>query len=174
MTVPLSSPELRAFEPVLRADTRAVVLGSFPGVASLEAAAYYAHPRNQFWPIMARILGPPFPELPWPERYARLLDCGVGLWDIYGACAREGSLDSAIRNPQPNDLGRLTREAPGLRLIVHNGAESARRIRETRALGVSAVRLPSTSPANARLGLKAKLERWAEAFREAGLGAPAP
>ena len=81
---------------------------------------------------------------------------------------------SAIRNPQPNDLGRLTREAPGLRLIVHNGAESARRIGETRALGVTAVRLPSTSPANARLDLEAKLERWAEAFRQAGLGAPAP
>jgi len=162
-------PELEAFPPLLRRDTRVVVLGSFPGVASLQAQAYYAHPRNQFWPIMAAILGEPFPELDYPQRVQRLLACRVGLWDIYGACSREGSLDSAIRNPRRNDLGRLLREAPGLRLVVHNGAESARRIRESRALGVEAVRLPSTSPANARLSLEAKREQWAAAFARAGL-----
>ena len=164
-----ATPELEAFPPLLRRDTRVVVLGSFPGVASLEAQAYYAHPRNQFWPIMAAILGEPFPELDYPQRVERLLACGVGLWDIYGACSREGSLDSAIRNPRPNDLGRLLREAPGLRLVAHNGAESARRIRETRSLGVEAVRLPSTSPANARLSLDAKREQWTTAFARAGL-----
>ncbi len=163
------SVSLEAFPPILRADTRLIVLGSFPGVASLEAQAYYAHPRNQFWPIVGQILGEPFPEMDYPERIERLLDHGVGLWDVYGACSREGSLDSAIRAPVPNDLARLTREAPDLRVIIHNGAESARRIRETRALGVEALRLPSTSPANARLSLTEKLEPWRNAFARAGL-----
>ncbi|WP_081911376.1 DNA-deoxyinosine glycosylase [Thioalkalivibrio sp. ALJ1] len=163
------TPDLAAFPPLLRADTRVMVLGSFPGVASLKAQAYYAHPRNQFWPIVGQILGEPFAELDYPNRVERLLSRGVGLWDVYGACSREGSLDSAIRQPVPNDLGRLAREAPGLRLIIHNGAESARRIHETRALGVEAVRLPSTSPANARLSLSEKLEHWRAAFARAGL-----
>lgn len=160
---------LESFPPLLRGDTRLVVLGSFPGIASLQAHAYYAHPRNQFWPIVGQILGEPFPELDHPERIQRLLGHGVGLWDVYGACSREGSLDSAIRDPVPNDLARLTREAPDLRVIIHNGAESARRLRETRALGVEALRMPSTSPANARLSLSDKLGPWREAFARAGL-----
>ncbi|WP_019623973.1 DNA-deoxyinosine glycosylase [Thioalkalivibrio thiocyanoxidans] len=160
---------LQAFPPVLDTRTRAVVLGSFPGVASLQAQAYYANPRNQFWPIMAAILGEPFPDLEYPERIRRLLAHRIGLWDVYGACQREGSLDSAIRAASPNDLAQLTREAPGLRLVLHNGAESARRLHETQALGVKALRLPSTSPANARWSFEAKLEAWAEALASAGI-----
>ncbi|WP_019625879.1 DNA-deoxyinosine glycosylase [Thioalkalivibrio sp. ALJT] len=163
------TPPLESFPPLLREDTRLVVLGSFPGIASLQARGYYAHPRNQFWLIVGQILGEPLTELDYPGRCERLLDHGVGLWDVYGACTRKGSLDSAIRNAVPNDLARLTREAPGLRMILHNGAESARRIRESRALGVEALRLPSTSPANARTSLAAKREAWAEAFARAGL-----
>lgn len=162
-------PELEAFPPLLRADTQLVVLGSFPGTASLHARAYYAHPRNQFWAIVGRILDEPLPQLEYAERVRRLLEHRVGLWDIYGACSREGSLDSAIRDPVPNDLSRLSREAPNLRMVVHNGGESARRIRETRALGVDAVQLPSTSPAHARMSLEQKLALWAEAFTRAGV-----
>ncbi|WP_018868186.1 MULTISPECIES: DNA-deoxyinosine glycosylase [unclassified Thioalkalivibrio] len=160
---------LQAFPPVLNTRTRAVVLGSFPGVASLQAQAYYANPRNQFWPIMAAILGEPLPDLEYPERIHRLLEHRIGLWDVYGACQREGSLDSAIRAAVPNDLTRLTREAPELRLVLHNGAESARRLHETRALGVEALRMPSTSPANARWSFEAKLEAWAKALTSVGI-----
>ncbi|WP_018873611.1 DNA-deoxyinosine glycosylase [Thioalkalivibrio sp. ALJ16] len=165
----MAATPLESFPPLLRGDTRLVVLGSFPGVASLEAQAYYAHPRNQFWPIVGQILDTPLAEMDYPERIERLLDHGVGLWDVYGRCTRKGSLDSAIRDAVPNDLARLTREAPSLRVIIHNGAESARRIHESRALGVEALRLPSTSPANARLSLSAKQEAWREAFARAGL-----
>lgn len=174
MAPDIPAPELEAFAPVLRADTLAVVLGSFPGVASLEAQKYYAHPRNQFWPIMATILGEPFPDLEYPERIQRLLQHRVGLWDVYARCRRQGSLDTAIRAAIPNDLSRLTREAPGLRLILHNGAESARRQCETRALGVEALRLPSTSPANARMDLQTKCSHWAAALARAGIPTPDP
>jgi hypoxanthine-DNA glycosylase len=164
------SPRLQGLPPVVDRGTRLVVLGSFPGVASLAAAQYYAHPRNQFWPLLALVLGEPLPALPYAQRLRRLRAHGVGLWDVIGACRRSGSLDSAIRDAEPNDLTLLPRRAPGLRLIVHNGGLSARALPAVRALGVPALRLPSTSPANASWSFERKRQAWAEAFRSAGVG----
>ena len=164
-----ATARLCALPPVVRADTHLLILGSFPGAASLRAQQYYAHPRNQLWPIIGALLGQPLPELPYSERIRCLLDHRVGLWDVYASCHREGSLDTAIRDPVPNDLTGLLVRAPALRLVVHNGAESARRMREIEALGFPALRLPSTSPANARLGLEAKLALWREALARAGV-----
>lgn len=160
---------LTALPPILRGDTRVLILGSFPGVASLQAQQYYAHPRNRFWPIMGMLLGQPLPEMAYGERTRCLLEHGIGLWDVYASCVRPGSLDSAIRDAVPNDLASLPARAPALRLVIHNGGESARRMREVEALGLPAVRLPSTSPANARLGLEAKLLLWREALDRAGV-----
>ena len=160
---------LTALPPILSRDTRVLILGSFPGVASLQAQQYYAHPRNRFWPIMGRLLGQPLPEMAYGDRTRCLLDHGIGLWDVYATCIRPGSLDSAIRDAVLNDLASLPARAPALRLVIHNGAESARRMREVEALGLPAVRLPSTSPANARLGLDAKLVLWREALDRAGV-----
>jgi hypoxanthine-DNA glycosylase len=160
---------LSSLAPVVRSDMQALILGSFPGAASLRAQQYYAHPRNQFWPILGALLGLPLPELPYPERIHSLLSHRIGLWDVYASCRRNGSLDTAIRDAVPNDLGSLLVQAPGLHLVIHNGAESARRMREIEALGLPALRLPSTSPANARLGLEAKLVLWQEALDRAGV-----
>ena len=167
----IDSPPTRlsSLPPVVRADTRLLILGSFPGAASLRAQQYYAHPRNQFWPILGALLGRPLPERPYPERIGTLLDHRIGLWDVYASCHREGSLDTAIRDAAPNDLASLLAATPRLRLVVHNGAESARRMREIEALGIPALRLPSTSPANARLGLEAKLAVWRDALDRAGV-----
>lgn len=167
-----SRARLRALSPVVRADTRLVILGSFPGAASLRAGQYYAHPRNQFWQILGRLLGQPLPEQAYASRIGCLLEHRIGLWDVYASCLREGSLDSAIRDAVPNDLSHLVAQVPALRMVIHNGAESARRMREVEALGVPAVRLPSTSPANARLDLQAKLEPWREALARAGVLPP--
>ena len=149
--------------------TRLLVLGSFPGVASLRAGQYYAHPRNQFWPILSALWGEDLTTRPYAERLRVLRERGLGLWDVYASCEREGSLDSAIAEPALNDLAGLRRRAPGLRAIVHNGAESARSMRHTRALAVPVRRLPSTSPANARWSFDAKLAAWREAFVDAGI-----
>lgn len=149
--------------------TRLLVLGSFPGAASLRAGQYYAHPRNQFWPIFGRLLGHDLAAADYPERLSVLRRHGIGLWDIYASCVRPGSLDSAIRDAVSNDLTRLRAQAPRLRLVAHNGAESARRKAEVHALGIAAVRLPSTSPANARLRFEEKLVIWERALAEAGV-----
>ena len=150
--------------PVISRRTRLVLLGSFPGAASLAAGQYYAHPRNQFWPIVGTLLGEDLPALPYRQRLARLRARGLGLWDIYAECRREGSLDSAIEHAVLNDLASLRLRAPGLRAVAHNGGESARAMRITAALGVPVLRLPSTSPANASWSFERKLAAWRAAF----------
>lgn len=166
---------LRGLPPIVSPKTRVLVLGSFPGVASLRAQQYYAHPQNQFWKIL-QALWPQHP-LPGPEDYERrcawLLARGLGLWDVYASCERDGSLDSAIRDAEVNDFASLKAQCPKLQLIVHNGGESFRHAKLVRAsLGVEhfpLVKLPSTSPANASWSFERKLAAWREAFLQAGL-----
>lgn len=162
-------PLLDGLPPVLAADARLVVLGSFPGVASLQARAYYAHPRNQFWPLLSAIWGVDLVAADDAWRRQTLIERRVGLWDVYAHCRRQGSLDSAIRDAQLNDLGLLRRIAPGLRAIAHNGGASAREARLTQALGVAVHRLPSSSPAHASWSFQRKHQAWAEVFRLAGV-----
>lgn len=169
------STRLQGLPPLVSVKTRVLILGSFPGVASLKAQQYYAHPYNQFWKIL-QALWPQHP-LPGPEHYQRrcawLLARGLGLWDVYARCERDGSLDSAIRNPVVNDFASLKAQCPQLRLIVHNGGESFRHARLVRAaLGVEhfpLVKLPSTSPANASWSFERKLGAWHAAMAQAGL-----
>ena len=164
-----TEPLLEGLPPVFSCRTQLVVLGSFPGQASLQAREYYAHPRNQFWPLLSALWGLDLRALPYAQRLAALLERGLGVWDVYAACRRAGSLDSAIRDARPNDLALLRRRAPGLRAVAHNGGESARSMRVTRELGVAVHRLPSSSPANASWSFERKLQAWRAVFESAGL-----
>jgi len=125
---------LHGLPPVISPQARLVVLGSFPGEASLAAGQYYAHPRNQFWPLLSALLGEDLLALGYARRLQRLRAHGVGLWDVIADCRRQGSLDSAIRDARYNDLASLRRRAPGLVAVGHNGGESARAMRLTAAL----------------------------------------
>jgi len=151
---------LEGLAPILFADTRLVVLGSFPGAASLAAQQYYGHPRNNLWPLLSALWGEDLFAMAYAQRLAALRRHRVGLWDVYRSCEREGSLDSAIRAPVPNDLAQLKALAPQLQAVAHNGAESARSRRLTEALGVDVHTLPSTSPANASWSFERKLAAW--------------
>ena len=110
--------------PNIDKDCRALILGSMPGVKSLEAQQYYAHPQNRFWPMMAHLLGEELPSA-YEEKLAMLLRHHIALWDSIGSCEREGSLDSAIRDEQGNDFAALLQEYPGIRAIYFNGGKSA-------------------------------------------------
>jgi hypoxanthine-DNA glycosylase len=169
VAVPVELPCLLGLPPVLARHTRALVLGSFPGVASLAAGQYYAHPRNQFWPLLGVLWGMDLASWPYRRRLAEMRRRGLGLWDVYAACRRPGSLDQAIRDAELNDFAALRRRAPGLRWVLHNGAESARVRRELAALGYESLCLPSTSPANAGKRFEAKVEAWGRALSLAGL-----
>ena len=159
---------IQGLPPLLDANTRMVVLGSFPGVASLRAQQYYGHPQNHFWKIMATLLAPDAAAvlaLPYAERAQWLLSQGVGLWDVYAACEREGSLDANIQNAQPNDLQSLRKRCPALVAILHNGGESFKHAKLTLTLGLPVYRLPSTSPANASWSFARKLDAWRDVFQ---------
>ncbi len=160
---------LQGLPPVIARPTRLVLLGSFPGVASLAAGEYYAHPRNQFWPLLSALLGEDLAALPYAQRLQRLREHRLGLWDVIAACRREGSLDSRIRDARWNDLGGLRRRAPGLVAVAHNGGESARAMRVTGELGLQVYRLPSSSPANASWSFERKLAAWREVFAACGI-----
>ncbi|MBK7615511.1 MAG: DNA-deoxyinosine glycosylase [Burkholderiales bacterium] len=155
---------LIGLDPVVSPTTRLLVLGSFPGVASLRAHQYYAHPRNHFWPIVGRLLGVKLAALPYEQRLSIAHERGLGIWDTYAACQREGSLDSAIEKAEFNDLAGLVATLPLLRGIAHNGGESARGLKFTASFGVPVFKLPSTSPANASWHFERKLQAWHEAF----------
>ena len=155
--------------PVIRSQTRLLVLGSFPGVASLREQRYYGHPQNQFWKILGALWSVDLVALGYAERLAVVRDRGLGIWDVYAACEREGSLDARIRHPEVNDFARLRALCPRLAAIAHNGGESFRHARATAQLGVPVLRLPSTSPANASWSFERKLAAWAEVFGASGL-----
>ena len=157
------SPVLTGLAPIVSPATVVLILGSFPGVRSLELQQYYAHPQNQFWKILQAVW--PHHPLPmgagsYPEKKKWLLERGLGVWDVYAACEREGSLDSAIRAPVANDIAGL--HLPRLAAIAHNGGESFKHARHTRTLGVPVYQLPSTSPANASWSFERKLAAWRE------------
>lgn len=165
----MNSPRLTGLAPVIARHSRLVILGSFPGVASLQAQQYYGHPRNHFWPLLSAIWTIDLTTMPYAQRLQETRRRGLGLWDIYAACIREGSLDTAIEAAEFNDLESLRRRAPGLQLVAHNGGESARAMRRVQALGLPVLRLPSSSPANASWSFERKLAAWRGAFQQAGI-----
>ena len=174
LALPTPTQRWQGLPPVASAQTVVLVLGSFPGAASLRAGQYYAHPQNHFWKIL-QVLWPAH-RLPgdYEARCSWLLARGLGLWDVYASCEREGSLDSHIRNAQVNDFARLHGHCPRLAAVAHNGAESfghARAVRASLGLaqGVESVRLPSTSPANAAWSFERKLHAWAALMAHHGL-----
>ena len=162
---------LRGLAPVLDANTRVLVLGSFPGVASLRAQQYYGHPQNHFWRILGALWAQPLLAMDYAQRVAALHDHGLGVWDVYGACEREGSLDANIQHAELNDFEAVLRACPRLEAIAHNGGESYRHARHTERLGVPVYKLPSTSPANASWSFDRKLSAWAEVLRRQGVAA---
>jgi hypoxanthine-DNA glycosylase len=156
--------QVRSFPPVVQASARVLVLGSMPGVASLAAAQYYAHPRNAFWPILGAWCGVD-PGAPYGERVAALQAAGIALWDVLAECRRPGSLDSAIelRDARPNAIAELLDTHPGIARVLLNGGTAAalyRRFGLPGAPRVQLLQLPSTSPAHAGMHRAEKLRRW--------------
>ncbi len=160
LPTPPSPPAQTGFPPVIDRATRILILGSFPGVASLQAQQYYAHPRNQFWALLSAVLAEELVDKAYPERLACLLAHRIGLWDVIADCQRVGSLDTAIRQAQPNQFDLLRQQCPQLLRVCFNGKTSGRYAAQFAAAGYDTLVLPSSSPANAQLSFAQKLARW--------------
>ena len=167
---------LTGLAPLVSNQTRLLILGSFPGVASLQAQQYYGHPQNQFWRVLRAILGNICACSPmdmcassYQNRSEWLLSKKLGVWDVYASCQREGSLDSKIRQAVLNDFTTLKTRCPNLQAVAHNGGESFKHAKHTQNLGVPVFRLPSTSPANASWSFERKAAAWRDVFEKCGL-----
>jgi hypoxanthine-DNA glycosylase len=150
-----------SFDPVVDARTRLLVLGSLPGEKSLAAAQYYANPQNQFWRLMEAVTDRPLLAAAYEDRLETLLAAGVGLWDVIGSAVRAGSLDTAIRDHQPNALPDLCRSLPNLRAVAFNGGKASAlgaRILAART-DLALMPLPSSSAAHT-VGFERKLAAW--------------
>jgi TDG/mug DNA glycosylase family protein len=168
---------IHSFPPIARPDAQRLILGSMPGIASLEAQQYYAHPRNAFWQIMQAVLGMPA-GLSYEERVEQLLSHRIATWDVLKTCTRSGSLDSAIDSSTMvvNDFASFFASHPHIELVCFNGTHTydvwrkhiARTLPEPFA-SIPTLRLPSTSPAHASLSLAEKVIRWKQ-----GLGISDP
>jgi hypoxanthine-DNA glycosylase len=141
------------------AHSRILILGSFPGVRSLAERCYYAHPRNRFWPLLARLCAAEIPED--QQARAALLDrAGIALWDVLQSAERHGSLDQRIRNPVPNPVAVLAAGLPMLEAIAFNGRAAWALGAHLHHLPYRMFPLPSTSPANAARSLDDLADAW--------------
>ena len=157
---------IHSFAPIARNDARVLILGSVPGVQSLQMQQYYAHPRNAFWEIIGGLCGATR-DLPYDQRLEHLQSSGIAVWDVLHSAEREGSLDSAIRLAVPNDLEGLLETCPAIELIALNGSYAAatfKRYAPALIAKLRVVTLPSTSPAHARMGVQQKLGIWCDAL----------
>lgn len=165
LSTTLTDAVIEAFAPLIAGQPHTLILGSIPGIASLNAVQYYAHPRNAFWLIMADIIGFD-PELDYTQRCEQLTNAGYALWDSLACCEREGSLDSAIKRDSEvaNAIPELLEDYPSIQRIACNGAKSwqsfCRHIRTHLPREVELITLPSTSPANARMSFDEKATIW--------------
>jgi hypoxanthine-DNA glycosylase len=157
--VTLRHARRQGLAPVVAATARLLILGSFPGEASLAAAQYYAHPRNQFWRLVGDVLDEPLHELAYDGRLARLRERGIALWDTLVACRREGSLDAAIRDPVRGEIETITSAAPRLVAVAFNGTTAGKAAPAWAAAGLATIVLPSSSPAHT-LAFERKSHAW--------------
>jgi len=160
-----------SFPPIEGDSPRVLILGSMPGIASLTAGQYYAHPRNAFWKIMNEILVIPATD-DYDARIEKLKHANIALWDVLESCIRPGSLDTSIdmNSAKTNEIQALLQRHPGINVICFNGS-SAEKIFKKRVLStldnfsVKYIRLPSTSPAYASMPYENKVLAWRAAIQ---------
>ena len=159
---------LTGFDAVIKDNCRVLILGSMPGMASLQKQQYYAHPRNAFWPIVSELFALD-ENKPYEEKCSLLNTRGVAVWDVLKACRRVGSLDSNIESisENANDFENLFVEYKTIRAVFFNGG-AAEKLYKKHVLGLANDkyndliyhRLPSSSPAYAAMSFDEKLKQW--------------
>lgn len=150
-----------SFPPYANPDAKILILGSMPGERSLELNQYYGHPMNRFWRVMANICGAELPSQ-YEDRLIMLSQNQIALWDVAAKAVREGSLDSAIKDVEPNDIMALIDSLSSLNCIAFNGKKAEQLFAKyfRRIEGLSYLSLPSTSPANAAYSLNSLIKQW--------------
>lgn len=151
---------LHTIPPVFNQNSKILILGSFPSVKSREAEFFYGHKQNRFWKVLANLLNESVPENA-EEKKQLLLSNGIALWDVIKSCTITGSSDSSIKNVVPNDIEPILQTA-NISQIFTNGSTSDRLYKKHiyPFTQMEAIKLPSTSPANAAFTLDKLLREW--------------
>lgn len=146
--------------PVFDENSRVLILGSFPSVKSRENAFFYGHPQNRFWRVLSAIFDAPLPTS-IDEKRSLLLESGIAVWDVIASCDIMGSSDSSIKNVCPNDITSILEKAC-ISAIFVNGKTAEKYYKKyiEHIVKRTAICLPSTSPANAAVGLDELVKRW--------------
>lgn len=156
--------ECKSFLPSINNKSKILILGSMPGIKSLQEQQYYAHPQNRFWKVMTYLCNQPnLCELDYNKKLKVLLNNNIALWDTLGFCERDGSLDSNIVNEKPNDIKSLLNHYPNIKTVCLNGNKSYSVFKKyfNELFDIyNCIKLPSTSPANARYNLDKLLSEW--------------
>ncbi|MBQ7288221.1 MAG: DNA-deoxyinosine glycosylase [Clostridia bacterium] len=152
--------QIHPIPPLFNAESKILILGSFPSVKSREEGFFYGHPQNRFWRVLAAVFKEKEPETV-PQKREILLRNGVALWDVIASCEIIGSADSSIKNIMPNPIHEILNVAP-IRQIYTNGKTAEKLYIQHLEPKVNrkAIYLPSTSPANAAWSLEKLIEHW--------------
>ena len=150
------------FDPVFNAESKILILGSFPSVKSRENNFFYGHPQNRFWKVMANVLNWKMPTT-IEEKRKMLLENHVAVWDVIASCSIVGSSDTSIKDVVVNDFSKILENSKVERIYVNGGKayELYHKYAE-KVTGIQAVKLPSTSPANAARSLEKLTKTWKE------------
>lgn len=155
------------FEPVFDKDSKILILGSFPSVKSREIQFYYGHPQNRFWKMLAEIFKEPIAQTK-EEKQELLLRHNLALWDVIASCDIEGSSDSSIRNVVANDLNRILQQANIAKILLNGGKAFELYQKYCQKEGMpKAIKMPSTSPANAACNIERLTNDWETELRNA-------
>lgn len=151
---------ISSFPPIVDSDSKILILGSVPGVKSLEKQQYYAHPQNKFWKIIFELFNENFTDN-YQERIALLKKKNIALWDVIDSCERKGSLDSEIKNEEANQIEDLLEKYPKIQAIFCNGGKSFKNLQKIlgKDYKIPVFLLPSTSPLHT-ISFERKLEDW--------------
>lgn len=108
-----------SFGPVYDENSRILILGTLPSVASRENNFYYGHKQNRFWKLLAYLLDEPVPETIDEKKYM-LFKNHIAIWDVIQSCDIKGSSDSSIKNVEPTDIRKIL-ETADIKQVYANG-----------------------------------------------------
>ena len=154
------SNRISSFPPIVSNDAKILILGSVPGVKSLEMQEYYAHPQNKFWKIIFELFNENFSE-DYLEKIKILKKNKIAVWDVIDSCERVGSLDTKIKNEESNDILQLLKKYQNIKTIFCNGGKSYKNLQKIvgKNFEIPIYLLPSTSPLHT-ISFEKKLESW--------------
>ena len=151
---------ISSFPPIISGTSKILILGSVPGIKSLEMQEYYAHPQNKFWRILFELFQEDF-TTDYSQKLKFLAKNHIAVWDVIDSCERDGSLDTKIKNEVHNDVEQILMDYPNIKAIFCNGQKSFKNVLKKLSGNnkIPVFALPSTSPAYT-IPLKRKVEEW--------------